>query len=67
MDGLLNRIIVAEPLPLSVHRIDAPSREEALLDESLPVDLVFILFAWKLLSHLEDLDQLSDGKSSSLP
>ena len=45
-DGLLHRVIVAESLPLGIHRVDTPARKDiALANESLPVDLVLVLLA----------------------
>jgi hypothetical protein len=54
--GSFNKFIMAEPLPLSIHRVYAAAWEIAKFDESLPVNLIFVLFAFELLSHMEDLD-----------
>lgn len=59
---------MTESLPLSVHRVYTPPRKNiSLLDEALPVHLIFILFAWISTCHLKYLDKLSDCKSSALP
>ena len=67
MDGLFNCIVVAKSLPLCIDWVNTSTWEEALFDESLPVNLVLILFAWVLLSDLEYLDQLSNCKPCPLP
>lgn len=60
--------IMTESLPLSVHRVYTPPwKNISLLDEALPVHLIFILFAWISTCHLKNLDELSDCKSSALP
>jgi hypothetical protein len=58
---------VAELLPLSIDGVNASPREEAFCDESVPVDLVFVLLALVFLSDFEDLDQLSQSEPCSLP
>ena len=67
MDSLLNCVVVAESLPLSIHWVDTSSRKETLLDEPLPVHLVLVLLARVLLSDLEYFDQLSNCKPGPLP
>jgi len=47
---------MAEPLPLGVDWIDAATGEVALFDESLPIHLILVLFAWELLSDQKDFD-----------
>lgn len=66
MDGLLDGVIVAEPLPLGIHRVHASTREHAQPDEPLPVDLVLVLLARIVLGDLEDLDELANGESCPL-
>ena len=59
---------MAESLPLGIHRVYTPSRENvALVDEPLPVDLVLVLLLRVGICHLENLDQLSNSEASSLP
>ena len=59
--------IVTESLPLSVHWIYTSTWEHiAFLDESLPINLIFVLFARICTSDLENLDELSHSKSSAL-
>jgi hypothetical protein len=58
---------VTESLPLRIYRVDTPPREETLFDEALPVDLIFVFFAWEVLCHLENLNQLSHSETSPLP
>lgn len=68
LDGLFDGQVVAEALPLSVHRVDAPAgKDVALLDEALPVDLVLVLARGVAGGHLEDLDELADCEPGSLP
>ena len=45
-----NSLVMAEPLPLGVDWIHTTARKVALFDEPLPIHLILILFAWKLLS-----------------
>lgn len=64
---LIHCYIMAESLPLSIHWVYTPPwKNISLLDKSLPVDLILILFAWIRTSHLKNLDELSDCKSSTL-
>ena len=64
--GLLNCIVMAEALPLSINWIYTTSREVTLLDEALPIDLVLVFLTWELLCHIEDLDQLTHGETCPL-
>ena len=57
---------MAKSLPLGIDWIYATTREIALLDELLPVDLILIESIWILLSDLENLDDFSYGKSLAL-
>lgn len=66
VDGLLDGVVMTKSLPLSIHRVYTPARKEALLDESLPIDLVLILFARVLLCDLEYFDKLSDSEPCPL-
>jgi hypothetical protein len=65
-NGLVHRFfnvfIVTESLPLSVDRVDRSSREDASLDELVPVDWVFCPFLWVLSNDVINLDDLSDGE-----
>lgn len=66
LNCLLNRIIVTESLPLSVDRVDTATGEESFSDEPLPVNLILVFLARKLIGHMEYFDELSNSKSSSL-
>ena len=57
---------MAKPLPLSIHWVYTPAGKVAKLYETLPVDLIFVLFAFEFLSHVEDLDKLSHRESGPL-
>lgn len=59
--------IVAESLPLGVHWVYTSTREHiTLLDESLPINLIFVLFARISTSDFENLDEFSHSKSCAL-
>lgn len=66
-DSLLDCEVVAEALPLRINRINASTGEYvALLDEALPVDLVFILARGVISGDFKDLDEFADSKASAL-
>jgi hypothetical protein len=57
---------MTKSLPLRINWVNTSARKNTLFYESLPVNLVFVLFAWVFLSHLEYFDQLSNCESRSL-
>ena len=62
----LNWFIMTKSLPLSIDWIYATSWKIALLNEPLPVDLIFILLTRILLCDLENFNELSHRKPCSL-
>lgn len=57
---------MAKSLPLGIDRVHTPTRKKALFYEFLPVHLVLVLLAWKILRYLEDLNQFANREPSSL-
>jgi hypothetical protein len=57
---------MAEPLPLSIHRVYTPAGKVATIYEALLVDFIFVLFALEFLSHVENLDKLSHREPGPL-
>ena len=58
---------MTESLPLGVYRVDTSAREDiALLDESLPIYLILVLFARISTCDLKNLDKLPHSKPSAL-
>lgn len=57
---------MAKSLPLSIDRVNATSRKNALFYKPLPIYLILILFARKFLGDLENLNELSYRESGPL-
>ena len=65
--SLIYSDVVTESLPLGVDWVHTSTRENiALLDKSLPINLIFVLFARICTCDLENLDELTHCKSSAL-
>ena len=62
----INRLIVTKSLPLCINWVNRATREKALSNKALPINLIFVLFGRELLSDQKYLNQLSHSKSSSL-